>query len=146
MGMALTRFQGIEDAHYLLFLKMLGAPKEEICSVLYFSPPTFESRRVMVDRVAQYALETKEQKAEWSKLNKSLGDAASDRGRIAHYSLDFEIRFRGPDLSADLEIGQPRLRPSRHNKLKEGASPKNQLILREVMDHSVAFRKLVDRL
>src|SRR5438309_6132274 len=91
MGAALTEWQRVEDAHYLFFLKILGAPKEEVCSVLYFSPPSFESRRVMVDRVAQHALENSDHKKDWPKISKRLDAGASHRGRIAHYALDFEI-------------------------------------------------------
>jgi hypothetical protein len=66
VGAALTQWQQVEDAHYLFFLKILGAPKPEVCSVIYFSPPTFESRRVMVDRVAHYTITGKEDKKTWN--------------------------------------------------------------------------------
>jgi hypothetical protein len=35
IGACLMKWQSVEDAHYILFLKMLGAPQEEICSVIY---------------------------------------------------------------------------------------------------------------
>jgi hypothetical protein len=147
MGMALTRWQGVEDAHYLLFLKMLGAPKEEICSVLYFSPPTFESRRVLVDRVAHYFLEDKAQKKEWSDLNKRLGDRASERGRIAHYSLSFDFKYRGPTLAHGVDVTNPHIRPSPHNKVavlqgKTVESPKHRLTADEVLKYIESFTAL----
>jgi hypothetical protein len=40
MGMGLVSWQKAEDAHYLLFVKLVAAPKQEVCSVLYFSPPS----------------------------------------------------------------------------------------------------------
>jgi hypothetical protein len=106
MGAALTEWQRVEDAHYLFFLKILGAPKPEVCSVIYFSPPTFESRRVMVDRVAHYTLTEVEHKKEWKKLNKRLETCASQRGKLAHYGLGFEIVKTGPHFH-DFEIGAP---------------------------------------
>ena len=116
MGAALTEWQRVEDAHYLFFLKILGAPKPEVCSVVYFSPPTFESRRVMVDRVAHYTIGEADHKKEWKKLNKRLEKCASQRGKLAHYGLGFEIIKTGPRWH-DFEIGAPRLEPSKHNKI-----------------------------
>jgi hypothetical protein len=116
IGIAMTQWQEVEDAHYLLFLKLLGAPKPEICSVIYFSPPTFESRRVMVDRVAYYAITDAEHKKEWRELNKRMGDCAHDRGKIAHYRLDFEISIENID-PVKVKLGEPRLAPSSHNMI-----------------------------
>jgi len=70
MGMGLVSWQNVEDAHYLLFAKLIGAPKQEICSVLYFSPPSFESRRVLVDRLAQVGISDDEILRTWSKLTR----------------------------------------------------------------------------
>jgi hypothetical protein len=84
MGMGLVSWQKVEDAHYLLFVKLIAAPKQEVCSVLYFSPPSFESRRVMVDRLAQVAISDAKVLKTWSKLNKDLGLQASNRGVLAH--------------------------------------------------------------
>jgi hypothetical protein len=148
MGVALTTFQGVEDAHYLLFLKMLGAPMEEVCSVIYFSPPSFEGRRVMVDRVAQHALEEK-YKNEWNALNKRLSKASEKRGRIAHYSLDFEWIDVPPVPPADFafgEMGKPRLRPSRYNRLKDGDNPQHLLTIIEVAKSVSVFAQLRDDL
>jgi hypothetical protein len=118
VGAALSQWQQVEDAHYLFFLKILGAPKPEVCSVIYFSPPTFESRRVMVDRVAQVTLTDREDKKAWTQLTKRLGKGASHRGKLAHYGLGFEIIKTGPNPT-DFELGDPRLEPSKHNKIAE---------------------------
>jgi hypothetical protein len=118
VGITITQWQRVEDEHYLLFLKMLGAPNPQIASIIYFSPPTFESRRVMVDRVAQVFLSDAEKKKEWKKLNDRLSGAASNRGQVAHYGLDYEIVSTGESPS-DLRLGAPRLRPSKHNKIAE---------------------------
>jgi hypothetical protein len=140
MGMALTTWQGVEDAHYLFFLKILGAPKEEICSVLYFSPPTFESRRVMADRVAEHALGKTEDKKEWPKISKRLETGASHRGRVAHYALDFEFIWDSTVATlAQLTVGQPHLRPSRYNKLK---AAKDQLTTKQISGYVLEFNKL----
>ncbi len=73
IGMGLVSWQNVEDSHYLLFVKLIAAPKQEVCSILYFSPPSFESRRVLVDRLAQVVISDAEVLKTWSKLNKDLG-------------------------------------------------------------------------
>jgi hypothetical protein len=147
MGIVLTRWQSVEDAHYLLFVKMLGAPKEEICSVLYFSPPSFESRRVMVDRVAHFFLQDAAHKREWKDLNKRLETGASERGRIAHYSLDFEISPGPTGTLADMTLHSPRLKPSRYNQVavlqgKGRDNPKHKLSTKELHGYIISFTKL----
>ena len=116
MGLSLITWQAVENAHYLFFFKMLDTPHPEICSIVYFSPPSFESRRVMTNRIAQIALSDGDQKKEWKELNKRLADAAEQRGTIAHYALDFEIKITGsgPD---DFERGHARLSRSKYNRI-----------------------------
>src|ERR1700737_672274 len=81
IGLALTSWTIVEEQHFLLFRKMLSSISKEICSVLYFSPPSFESRRVLVDRVAQLYLPERHLK-EWDAINTDLADGASQRGRL----------------------------------------------------------------
>jgi hypothetical protein len=144
VGAALTQWQQVEDAHYLFFLKLLGSPKPEVCSVIYFSPPTFESRRVMVDRVAHYTITGKEDKKSWKELHKRLETSASQRGKLAHYGLGFEVVQTGPNL-IDFKLGRPRLEPSKHNKiaeLKGQTLDTHHLTSREVREYIVTFIRL----
>jgi hypothetical protein len=144
VGAALTQWQRVEDAHYLFFLKILGAPKPEVCSVIYFSPPTFESRRVMVDRVAYHMIANKEDKKTWKELHKRLETAASQRGKLAHYALGFEIIKTGPNVT-DFKLGLPRLEPSKHNKIAElkGETPDTyHLTSKQVRDYIATFIQL----
>jgi hypothetical protein len=148
VGAALTQWQQVEDAHYLFFLKILGAPKPEVCSVIYFSPPTFESRRVMVDRVAQLTITGEDDKKIWKKLNQRLDKAASHRGKLADYGLGFEIIKTGPNAT-DFKLGYPRLEPSRHNKIAElkGEKPETRhLTSKEVRGYIIEFIELGDDL
>jgi len=117
MGMGLVSWQHVEDAHYLLFVKLIGAPKQEVCSVLYFSPPSFESRRVLVDRLTQVVVSDEKILKTWSKLNKDLGVHASNRGILAHYGLEYEIIYDAPEPSLNFKLGAPRLAKSRHNQI-----------------------------
>jgi hypothetical protein len=41
------------------------------------------------------------------KINKRLENAASQRGSVAHYSLDFEYDIKTPGPSPDIVIGAP---------------------------------------
>jgi hypothetical protein len=148
MGLTLVTWQRIEDAHYLFFLKMLGAPKEEICSVLYFSPPSFESRRVMVDRVAHYFLEDKVHRKEWKEINKELETCAAQRGRVSHYGLGFEIIWKP---STEFEIGAPRLEPSIHDKVqvlrgRTTQKPEHRVTKEEMMAYMKHFEEIEERL
>jgi hypothetical protein len=117
MGIALIVWQQVEDAHYSFFVKLCSRLPPEICSIIYFSPPTFESRRVMVDRIAQIAINSKGEAAEWKKLNKKLEIGASQRGKIAHFGLEFEIKITGQGPK-DFDRGEARLARSKHNKIK----------------------------
>jgi hypothetical protein len=149
MGICLVNWQKVEDEHYLLFRKWIGFPKDEISAVLYYSPPTFESRRVLVDRIAQCVLDGEEDMhhlKSWKKLNKQLESAAKKRGRIAHYSLDFEITYpaSGP---LKVEVGAPRLAPTAYNKLKtmqgKGAdNPSHRLSIKELAGYITSFDAL----
>lgn len=113
MGVALTSWADVEEAHFLAFRKMMGSTKKEICSIIYFSIPSFEAKRVLVDRVATYYL-ADEFKKGWSKLDRELQQASAQRGMLAHYGLDFEIlaKTENEDGSLSIEFGRPRLRPS----------------------------------
>ena len=83
MGVALTSWADVEEAHFLAFRKMMGSTKKEICSIIYFSIPSFEAKRVLVDRVATYYL-ADEFKKGWSKLDRELQQASAQRGMLAH--------------------------------------------------------------
>ena len=122
VGLVIVTWQQVEEAHYLLFAKLVGVPSDDIASILYFSPPTFESRRVLVDRIAQCTLENKAHKSEWAALNKRLGKGASNRGKIAHYSLYHlsDIRETGdPDSPIEFvsNLEFPLLTPSIFNRV-----------------------------
>jgi hypothetical protein len=126
MGMTLAIWQRLEDEHFLLFVKLLGSPKREICSAIYHGIPSFEGRRMMVDRVASFSSLTADQRTEWERIHKALEVASTDRNKIAHYSVDYEIleRTTNEDGSMTFDLGSPHLRPSQHNILKVGSPDK----------------------
>jgi hypothetical protein len=41
MGLSLVMWQQVEEEHFRLFVKMLGAPQKEICSIVYYSTESF---------------------------------------------------------------------------------------------------------
>jgi hypothetical protein len=149
MGMGLVSWQKVEDAHYLLFVKLVAAPKQEVCSVLYFSPPSFESRRVLVDRLAQVVISDAEVLKTWSKLNKDLGSQASNRGILAHCGLDYEIIYNTPAPSLDFKLGTPRLGQSRHNQIASllgKKANKQPLATRDIRKFITGFIEIEERL
>jgi hypothetical protein len=147
MGMGLAIWQRVEDVHYLLFKKLIGSPKEAICSILYFSPPSFESRRVLVDRLSQVIIEDIKWLKTWKKLNKDINLAGYQRGKLAHYGIDYEIIFNTPEPSTDFKLGPPKLAPSKHNQI---ASPlgqkKKSLTVLEVREIIAKFIDIESRL
>jgi hypothetical protein len=149
MGMGLVSWQRVEDAHYLLFVKLIAAPKQEVCSVLHFSPPSFESRRVLVDRLAQVVIADVAVLKTWSKLNKDLGSQASNRGTLAHYGLNYEIIYDTPEPSLDFKLGIPRLAQSRHNQIASllgKKANKQPLTTRDIRKFITGFVEIEERL
>jgi hypothetical protein len=92
MGLTLAVWQRLEKQHFLLFVKLLGAPKLDICSVIYHGIPSFEGRRVMVDRVTLFSELTEQQRSEWSNIHSALEKAATDRNKIGHRLTPIEMR------------------------------------------------------
>jgi hypothetical protein len=150
MGLTLAVWQRLEDQHFLLFVKLLGAPKREICSVIYHGIPGFEGRRVMVDRVVSFSELTSEQKGEWKNIHSALASAAEDRNKIAHYSVEYDLvqKEMQADGSRPVELGSPHLRPSFHNVLKDRTAekPGHKLTPAEMRGYVNAFNGLAGRL
>jgi hypothetical protein len=117
IGLALTGWQKVEEAHYLFFVKLLEPSKPEICSAIYFQFSSFSSRCDMVNKIAQLAIEHEDLKQEWRKLSKRLKNELAERNKIAHYDLHFEITDKlSPD---DFGKAFPRLRPSKYSGRKD---------------------------
>jgi hypothetical protein len=116
IGLTFLNWQKVEHAHYLLFNKMAQVSDEDTCSVLYYSPPSFESRRTLVTRIAGCYLSDDWNK-KYTKLNGRLEKASTERNYVAHYSLNPEVIFEGEGSSQTYQIGPPRLTPIKHNKV-----------------------------
>jgi hypothetical protein len=98
----------------------------------------------MTDRIAQAVITDKVPKKEWKNLNKRLDEAASQRGKIAHYGLDFEIKITGQGLN-DFERRPAKLSQSRHNaiaKLKGESVAQRYLTIEELQTFVDNFDKL----
>jgi cytochrome b561 len=87
IGLALVTWQHVENAHFKLFLRMLGVPLSGVSSVVYYSAENFESRHKMVSRMAVYFLEGRtfnKQRSEWQELDKDINHAILDVGTITN--------------------------------------------------------------
>lgn len=159
MGLTLAIWQRLEDEHFRLFVKILGAPQQEICSIVYHSTESFESRRVMVDRVARVFFKTlakpkarRRANGEWNEIHQLLKDASEDRNKIAHYSVEYTpIRKIDRDGGTTLELGSPRLQPSPHNVVSKllgrtPDKPEHTLSPKELMAFSKRFNALSERI
>jgi hypothetical protein len=120
IGFALWTWQGVEKAHFKLYLRMLGAPQWEVCAAAYYSIESFAARNAMVWRMAHYFLQGNNYKShlkQWSGggkgLYKELKDANDNRNKLAHYTLDWDVVgiTKNPDETVDVELGPPTWRP-----------------------------------
>ncbi|WP_340667914.1 hypothetical protein [Bradyrhizobium ottawaense] len=150
MGAALTSWADVEEAHFLAFRKMMGLTKKELCSIVYFSIPSFEGKRVLVDRIAAYYL-ADDFKSEWSKLDRELQSASSQRGMLAHYGLDFELLDQTTDEDGSLKFkfGAPRLRPSSYNEvfvIQGKTGDKHTLTMDKIRNCAERFQELSKRM
>jgi len=149
MGIAIALWQWVEDRHFALFIKMLGAPNRDICSAVYHSTESFESRRIMVSRVADIFLKdtTKVLRTRWNELNKALKTGNENRNKIVHYSMEYEFA-PNPDSRAGVVIGPPRLQPYPLNVVSRmiGRTPdrsEHNLSIEEIKKSATEFRELV---
>lgn len=154
MGYALQLWSHVEESLFLLFSELLRSPCTDVDSVVFYSSPSFESKRVLTDRVAQLVLDANS-KATWAELCKRLEVEGGFRGKIAHYSLDFDV-FNFEEMiqamSDGIEtpkpiIGPPYLRSPKHNKISlTKKSNQDSSALRteskEIMEHCNKFMSL----
>lgn len=128
MGAVLVQWEHIEDELFLLLQKLLNYPNETICSVLFHGPPSFEGRRVLIDRVVEASLMPDDELAKWKKLSKQIARVSNLRGQLAHFGLGFEVEFIGPREQSKYRLINPHLRPSLKNRLKslKGAGYENK--------------------
>jgi hypothetical protein len=120
IGLALVTWQDVEEAHFKLFFKLIGAPNGEIASLAYHSLDSFQTRHVMVGRMIDLFFKNTTQdetvKRVWANvdgLQKRLKDANLNRNKLAHYSWETDfvsethletggviVKFTGPRLQA----------------------------------------------
>src|ERR1700687_749332 len=120
IGLALVVWQEVEEAHFELFVKMLGSDYNEVSAVVYFSVESFEARRKMVGNMAHYFLTAKADKTIWNDdkggLQKALKDANENRNKLAHYNVEEDLlNVDEEDGVVTVDLGPPRLRPHKWN-------------------------------
>jgi hypothetical protein len=147
MSLALIGWEHVEDELYLLFRKLLNYPSDSICSILYHSPPSFESRRVLLDRIIEACIMPKEARIDWKKISKRLVKASEHRGQPAHFGLGFEIEFPGQTPPLNYRFINPHLRPSLKNRLKSSQgrgyeNKDNRISASKITEYIEEFSKL----
>ena len=65
MAAALVQWEHVEDELFLLLQKLLNYPNETICSVIFHGPPSFEGRRVLVNRIVDASMMPKDARTKW---------------------------------------------------------------------------------
>jgi hypothetical protein len=157
MGLALHLWAQIEENLFHLFSRLLRSPSPDIDSVVFYSCPSFESKRTLTDRLAQIVLENDDDKETWSSLRTRLDSGGSFRGTIAHFSVSFDIyNFNEIALNiinertkATPQTGAPYLRRSTKNKIPLSKKSKHKTLstrteIRHIKDHCVQFESLRD--
>jgi hypothetical protein len=161
VGLALITWQDVEEAHFKLFFKLVGAPNEKIASLAYHSIESFENRHKMVDRML--VLFCKQNKHTgtamkfWSNaeggLNKELKEANKNRNKLAHYRWENDIIGQKElfDGSVVIEFGEPKLQPSSYNLVSRmlGHTPdrlEHNLNVGSIGKYIKTFRDLAEKL
>jgi hypothetical protein len=156
IGFAMMTWQDIEAAHFRLFLKMLGAPKKEVCSAIYYSVESFDARHKMVGRMAHYFMQADSyapHRAVWSGvdggLSKKVKDANENRNKLAHYGMDFDVigQTERPDGSRVVELSNPRLQPYYENQVsrllgRTPDRPEHNLSAKEISGYASLFQRV----
>jgi hypothetical protein len=127
MGLALVRWQHVEDEHFYLFQALTGLTGQSICSIIYHSSESFEARRNMVTRLARHRVGCFDVKRKRlanryiNCLDKQLKDANLNRNKIAHYGFEYGIVGYAEQDNGDVSIdfSPPRLQPSPINKISQ---------------------------
>jgi hypothetical protein len=153
IGLAIHEWAQVEDSMFSLFHNLLRSSNEEISSIVFYSCPSFESKRVLMDRLASVGLSA-EDNATWTVICKKLTDEGEFRGRIAHYGIETKISNLRAVLDAEqrgetleMEFHEPILRRTPKNKIPIGKKVRNKpLISRttisDVFAHIELSRKL----
>lgn len=158
IGLALVTWQELEESHFSLFFKMVGARDYEIGSVIYHHIESFQTRHTMLGYIAQIYLKDKpDQRQVWENnsggLKKEIKDANENRNKLAHYAEDVDLgeMITQPDGSVSFPVSNPSLRPGRHNTIsrllgRTADKPEHNLGVTEIRDLIKAFRELTKKI
>jgi|SRR6202051_815190 len=156
MGLALVTWQDVEEAHFKLFFKLIGAPNAEIASLAYHSTESFAARHVMVGRMMDSFLRNTTQdenvKKAWPNadgLNKRLKDAYLNRNKLAHYSRKIDMvstqHLEGGGMM--FKFSGSRLQASAYNSVSRVLGytpdkPEHNLNIFTLINYTEEFRQL----
>jgi hypothetical protein len=160
LGQAIVAWQDVEDAHFRLFFRMLGATNIDIAAIVYYNTESFDGRRRMVDNMVKVVLTKKEHKAlrsAWASnhggLQKEIKDANDNRNKLAHYSLETDTAATmEPETEiVEVRISSPRLHPSVYNVVshllgRTPDQPAHNLGVSEVRSFASEFRSLAKKM
>ncbi|WP_315765486.1 MULTISPECIES: hypothetical protein [unclassified Bradyrhizobium] len=158
IGLALVTWQDVEDAHFRMFFKLLGAPDYSVASLVYHHTESFEGRHTMVGRLIEHSLKGKPRLRKlWSNekggLQKDVKEANRNRNKLAHYSHDFTVSCveEMNDGSVTITFSDPRLQPSPYNMVSRllGRTPdkeEHSLNAISVLGYTHNFAALARRL
>ena len=119
LGRAVTSWQRVEAAAYLIYVTMMKCPNPMLVSATFYHIQSFDSRVQLLDRCAHFGVPGALNK-QWADLHKRLTDLSGLRNRLVHFAYVKEGRNN---------IQTPTLGPSALNALvivpkKRGKPPR----------------------
>jgi len=160
IGLALVTWQDVEEAHFKLFFKLIGAPNAEIASLAYHAIESFTARHVMVGRMVDSFFKSTTQdeavRKKWQNadgLQKRLKDANLNRNKLAHYSwkTDFVSETHLKTGGIFLRFSGPRLQASAYNSVSRALGytpdkPEHNLDIPALQTYTGEFLRLAVKL
>jgi hypothetical protein len=160
IGLALVTWQDVEEAHFKLFFKLIGAPNGEIASLAYHSIEGFQQRHAMIGRMIDAFFKNTKQdevvKQTWGNadgLQKRLKAANLDRNKLAHYSwkTDFVSETHLATGGVIVKFSGPRLQASAYNSVSRASGytpdkPEHNLDIAAIQAYTGEFLRLAVKL
>ena len=94
LGGAITGWQSVEQAVYTIYAHFMHGANVRLVSTSFFHIQSFESRALLTDRCAFFALSDDDLKTRWRDLYKRLTKQARIRNQIVHFAYIIGIMSR----------------------------------------------------
>jgi hypothetical protein len=136
LGVTLLSSQKIEQAHYGLFEKILGVPRN-IGSTIYFHLPSFGGRCDLLNKLIKKKLD-EDRINEWDEISKRIRVASQERNKMAHYRMSVGFVDEHLENIDDWKL-MVRMEQAYH---KEKQKVPSRLSIADIFNHNKRYEKL----